>query len=88
MYGRLMCCCSLHRPPSCRLDASHRYELPDHGRRIAVFLTKTYTPILTPSLAEPDPTLPRRDQAITACPRLGGIQETLNNKIAGAQLTP
>jgi hypothetical protein len=37
---------------------SQHYELTDHGRRIAVFLTKTYTRILNPALAELDPTLP------------------------------
>ena len=41
-----------------RVPASQRYELTDHGRRIAVFFTKTYTRILNPSLAELDPTLP------------------------------
>jgi hypothetical protein len=35
-----------------------RYELTDHGRWIAVFFTKTYTRILTPSPAELDPVLP------------------------------
>ena len=37
---------------------TQRYELTDHGRRIAVFFTKTYTRILNPSLTELDPTLP------------------------------
>jgi hypothetical protein len=41
-----------------RVPRSQRYELTDHGRRIAVFLTKTYTRILNPSLAELDPGLP------------------------------
>ncbi|MBV8942160.1 MAG: hypothetical protein JO243_23495 [Solirubrobacterales bacterium] len=41
-----------------RVPATQRYELTDHGRRIAVFFTNTYTRILNPSLTEPDPTLP------------------------------
>ncbi|HUO72625.1 MAG TPA: hypothetical protein VMU39_17785, partial [Solirubrobacteraceae bacterium] len=41
-----------------RVHRSQRYELTDHGRRIAVFFTKTYTRTLTPSLTELDPTLP------------------------------
>jgi hypothetical protein len=41
-----------------RIPRSQRYELTEHGRRIAVFLTKTYTRILNPALAELDPRLP------------------------------
>ena len=41
-----------------RVPHSQRYELTDEGRPIAVFFTKTYTPIVNPSLAELDPTLP------------------------------
>ena len=41
-----------------RIPASQRYEITDHGRRIAVFFTKTYTRILNPSLTELDPALP------------------------------
>jgi hypothetical protein len=41
-----------------RIARSNRYELTDHGRRIAVFSTKTYTRILNPTLAELDPHLP------------------------------
>jgi hypothetical protein len=41
-----------------RVPRSHRYELTEQGRRIAVFLTKTYTRILSPGLAELDPRLP------------------------------
>ena len=33
-------------------------QLTSEGRRLAVFLTKTYTRIVNPSLAELDPTLP------------------------------
>jgi hypothetical protein len=41
-----------------RIPHSQRYELTSEGRRLAVFLTKTYTRIVNPSLAELDPTLP------------------------------
>jgi hypothetical protein len=41
-----------------RAPGSQRYELTDHGRRTAVFFTKTYTRILNLALAELDPTLP------------------------------
>lgn len=41
-----------------RVARSHRYELTDHGRMIAVFFTKTHTRIVNPSLAELDPHLP------------------------------
>jgi len=40
-----------------RVHGSQRYELTDHGRRIGVFLTKTYTRALNPSLTELDPAL-------------------------------
>jgi hypothetical protein len=41
-----------------RIPATHRYQLTDDGRRLAVFFAKTYTRIVTPSLAELDPALP------------------------------
>jgi hypothetical protein len=41
-----------------RVPATHRYELTARGRRLAVFFAKTYSRILTPSLAELDPNLP------------------------------
>ncbi len=41
-----------------RVPRSQRYELTDHGRMIAVFLTKTHTRIVNPSLAELDPRPP------------------------------
>jgi hypothetical protein len=41
-----------------RIPHTQRYELTSEGRRLAVFLTKTYTRIVNPSLAELDPTLP------------------------------
>ena len=41
-----------------RIPRTHRCELTSEGHRLAVFLTKTYTRIVTPSLAELDPALP------------------------------
>ena len=41
-----------------RIPRTHRYELTSEGRRLAVFLTKTYTRIVNPSLADLDPALP------------------------------
>ena len=41
-----------------RIPRTQRYELTSEGRRLAVFLTKTYTRIVNPSLAELDPVLP------------------------------
>ena len=41
-----------------RIPRSQRYQLTSDGRRLAVFLTKTYTRIVNPSLAELDPALP------------------------------
>jgi hypothetical protein len=41
-----------------RIPRTQRYELTREGRRLAVFLTKTYTRIVNPSLAELDPALP------------------------------
>jgi hypothetical protein len=41
-----------------RVPRTQRYELTSEGRRLAVFLTKTYTRIVTPSLADLDPALP------------------------------
>jgi hypothetical protein len=41
-----------------RIPHTQRYQLTREGRRLAVFLTKTYTRIVNPALAELDPTLP------------------------------
>ena len=41
-----------------RIPRTQRYELTSEGRRLAVFLTKTYTRIVNPSVAELDPALP------------------------------
>jgi hypothetical protein len=71
-----------------RVPASQRYELTDHGRRIAVFFTKTYTRILNPSLAELDPTLP--DEIAQRSPLARAwraFDNALEARIAAAQLT-
>src|SRR5438477_3229640 len=41
-----------------RIPRTQRYKLTREGRRLAVFLTKTYTRIVNPSLAELDPQIP------------------------------
>jgi hypothetical protein len=41
-----------------RTPGSQRYQLTPEGRRLAVFFAKTYSRVLTPSLAELDPSLP------------------------------
>ena len=41
-----------------RIPRTQRYELTSEGRRLAVFLTKTYTRIINPPLTELDPALP------------------------------
>ena len=42
-----------------RIPRTQRYELTSEGRRLAVFFTKTYTRIVSRSLAELDPALPK-----------------------------
>jgi len=71
-----------------RLDGSQNYELTDHGRRIAVFFTKTYTRILNPALAELDPTLP--DDIAQRSPLARAwraFEHALDARIADAHLT-
>jgi hypothetical protein len=41
-----------------RIPRSQRYQLTSEGRRLAVFMTKTYTRIVNPALAELDPAIP------------------------------
>jgi hypothetical protein len=71
-----------------RLPRSNRYELTSTGRRTAVFLTKTYTRIVNPSLAELDPSLP---DAIARRTPLGRpwreFEHALDQRIADAALT-
>jgi hypothetical protein len=72
-----------------RIPKSQRYEITDHGRRIAVFFTKTYTRILNPTLAELDPALP---DDITMRSPIGrawrAFEHALDTRIADANLTP
>lgn len=41
-----------------RLPHSHRYQLTDRGRRVAVLFTKTYGRVLAPGLTAFDPAIP------------------------------
>ena len=71
-----------------RVPRSQRYEITDHGRRIAVFFTKTYTRILNPSLAELDPSLP--DEIAQRSPLARAwraFDHALDARITDAQLT-
>jgi hypothetical protein len=71
-----------------RIPASQRYEITDHGRRIAVFFTKTYTRILNPSLTELDPTLPDEIAQRSALARAWrALEKALDQRIADAALT-
>jgi hypothetical protein len=71
-----------------RVDGTQRYELTDHGRRIAVFFTKTYTRILNPTLAELDPTLPDHIALRSPLARAWrAYEQALNDRIADAHLT-
>ena len=42
-----------------RIPRTHQYQITSEGRRLAVFFTKTYTPIVNPSLAELTQRCPR-----------------------------
>jgi hypothetical protein len=71
-----------------RIPKSQRYELTDHGRRIAVFLTKTYTRILNPSLTELEPALP--DEIANRSPiarAWRAFEQALDARIADAAIT-
>ena len=71
-----------------RIPKTQRYELTDHGRRIAVFFTKTYTRILNPTLAELDPKLPDEiAHPITTRPSWKAFEHALDTRIADANLT-
>jgi hypothetical protein len=71
-----------------RIPKSQRYELTDHGRRIAVFFTKTYTRILNPSLSELDPTLPDEIAQRSPIARTWrAFEQALDARIADAHLT-
>jgi hypothetical protein len=70
-----------------RVPRSHRYELTEQGRRTAVFVTKTYTRILNPGLAELDPRLPQHIAARSDLARAWRAYEhALNTKIKQAAI--
>jgi hypothetical protein len=72
-----------------RIPKSQRYELTDHGRRIAVFFTKTYTRILNPSLTELDPALPHEIAARSPLARAWrALEQALDQRITDAAITP
>jgi hypothetical protein len=72
-----------------RAPRSQRYQLTEHGRRIAVFFTKTYTRIVSPALAELDPALPDEIAARSALARAWrAFEHALDARIADAALTP
>ena len=71
-----------------RIDGSQAYKLTDHGWRIPVFFTKTYTRILDPSLAERDPTLPEEIAQLSPLARAWRAFECARDaRITAAQLT-
>jgi hypothetical protein len=71
-----------------RVPRSQRYEITDHGRRIAAFFTKTYTRILNPALAELDPSLPDEIAQQSPLARAWHAYEhALDARINDAQLT-
>ena len=49
-----------------KLPGTHRYQLTNVGRRVAVLFTKTYGRVLTPGLSALDPKLP--DEIVTRSP--------------------
>lgn len=70
-----------------RIPRSHRYQLTEHGHRIAVFFTKTYTRIITPGLTELDPRLPDDIAARSDLANAWRAYErALNTKIAQAAI--
>ena len=71
-----------------RLPGTHRYQLTPDGRRLAVFLAKTYTRIVVPSLPELDPALPDEIAARTPLARAWRAYErALDQRIVEAALT-
>jgi hypothetical protein len=71
-----------------RLPGSQRYTLTTHGRRLAVFFTKTHARILCPSLAELDPDLPDTIARRTPLGRpWRDFEHALDARIADAAIT-
>jgi hypothetical protein len=62
-----------------KISHSHRYQLTDLGRRVAVLFTKTYGRVLAPGLIVLDPQLPaslkRRSPLATAWQQLDSALE-------------
>lgn len=70
-----------------RIERSNRYRLTAEGRRLAVFFAKTYARVVTPSLAELDPTLPADVAARSALARAWrSFEHALDAKITDAAL--
>jgi hypothetical protein len=71
-----------------RTAGSQRYQLTAESRRLAVFFTKTYTRVVTPSLAELDPTLPTAIAERSPLARSWrAFEHALDERIADAALT-
>jgi len=70
-----------------RIEGSRRYQLTAEGRRLAIFFAKTYSRVLTPSLAELDPQLPPQIAARTPLARSWrAFEHALDDRIADAAL--
>jgi hypothetical protein len=71
-----------------RIPGTQRYQLTAHGRRLAVFLTKTHARILCPTLAELDPALPPDIASRTPLARAWRqLEQALDARIADAAIT-
>ena len=71
-----------------RLERSNRYRLTAEGRRLAVFFAKTYARVVTPSLAELDPSLPAQIAARSPLARSWhSFEHALDARIRDAALT-
>jgi hypothetical protein len=71
-----------------RLERSNRYRLTAEGRRLAVFFAKTYARLVTPSLAELDPSLPAQIAARSPLARSWhNFEHALDARIRDAALT-
>jgi hypothetical protein len=69
------------------VPGTHRYQLTAQGRCLAVFFAKTYSRVISPSLAQLDPTLP--DQIASATPlarHWRGFEHALQTRITDAAL--
>lgn len=70
-----------------RVPGTQRYQPTADGRRLAVFFAKTYSRVVTPSLAELDPTLPEQIASATPLARhWRGFERALNARISEAAL--